>query len=80
MITDFGHGLEVINLQAIDVNSEVLGNKQFLFARSAAFGDVASELRSGAGVLSFDFTGDGVTDGQPSLTGRPLATVSDILL
>lgn len=80
VITDFTHGDDTIDLNGVDANTEVAGNQNFSFIGSAAFGNVAGQLRYSGGLLSGDVNGDGVADFQIGLTGAPVVTLSDLIL
>ena len=65
-IFDFVSGTDKIHLTEMDANRNVLGNQNFTFIGTAAFGNVAGELRSytdstGSHVAG-DLNGDGVAD------------------
>lgn len=79
-IRDFTHGQDVIDLGAIDANSEVQGNQTFAFIGNAAFGNIAGELRYAAGTILGDVDGDGSADFSITLTGNPTITASDLIL
>ena len=74
---------DVINLSALDAISGG-GNDAFTFIASAAFNSVAGELRydnTGAvGLLQGDTNGDGITDFEIALVGKPLLDAGDLIL
>jgi Ca2+-binding RTX toxin-like protein len=82
VISDFTHGIDKIDLSAIDAN-ELQANKQALtFIGGAAFSHTAGELRYGpaTGLLAGDTNGDGIADFQLQLIGAPTITAADLVL
>lgn len=61
-ILDFNRGQDKIDLSAIDANGATAANDNFAFIGSAAFSNVAGQLRFAGGVLQGDVNGDGVAD------------------
>jgi RTX calcium-binding nonapeptide repeat (4 copies) len=89
-IGDFKHGVDDIDVRAIDANSKIAGNQAFNFIGSEQFHNIAGELRyqqvncSGTAhdytVVSADTNGDGRVDFQVFLTGLNTLTAGDFLL
>jgi Ca2+-binding RTX toxin-like protein len=84
-ITDFSTAQgDQIDLTGIDANTTVAGDQAFTFIGTAAFHNVAGELRYvvvGANVtVTGDTNGDGVADFTLNLTGVSSLTSSDFLL
>lgn len=66
-ITDFGHGVDLIDLRGMDANTGLAGDQAFTFIGALAFSHVAGELRAvaaGPGVSQIlgDVNGDGLAD------------------
>jgi len=65
-ILDFTQGSDKINLSAIDANGSGTGSTAFKFIGTAAFGDVAGQLRylqkNGDTLVQGDVNGDGTAD------------------
>ena len=85
MITDFSRSQgDKISLSAIDANSLVSSNQAFTFIGSAAFSNVAGQLRyetsGGVTTISGDINGDGVADLQIQLSGSIALIASDFIL
>jgi PHD/YefM family antitoxin component YafN of YafNO toxin-antitoxin module len=85
VITDFSHAQnDKISLSGIDANSLVAGNQSFTFIGSAAFSNVAGQLRfetsGGVTLVSGDVNGDGVADFQIELSGAIAPMASDFVL
>jgi serralysin len=92
VITDFTHGVDHIDLSAIDANSTVVGNDAFSFLDIAgtAFGGVAGQLRwyqqdntgtaNDRTIIEGDINGDRVADFQIELTGLIPLTAPDFIL
>ncbi len=78
-ITDFAAG-DLIDLSIVDANSRVVGTQAFNFIGSAAFSNVAGELRAVAGLIQGDVNGDGKADFQIILDNNYIATGADFLL
>lgn len=83
-IADFASGSDVIDLSQIDADFATSGNQAFTFIGSAAFSNVAGELRYAFdGVdtwLQGDTNGDGVADLEIVLSGAVTPLVSDFVL
>lgn len=85
-IIDFSHAQgDVIDLAAVDANTLVEGDQAFSFIGTAAFGDVAGELRieaaRGGVLIQGDTNGDGVADFAIRLDGKGLMPVeTDLVL
>jgi Ca2+-binding RTX toxin-like protein len=72
-ITDFSNlELDQINLAGIDANTHVAGDQAFGFIGSAAFSDVAGQLRYADHELQGDVNGDGVADFQVHVNAASL--------
>jgi serralysin len=90
VIKDFAHGVDKINLKAIDASSKVAGDQAFKFIGTAAFHKMAGELHvvqtDAAGtandvtVVQGDTNGDGVADFHIELTGLKVVTATDFVL
>jgi hypothetical protein len=85
VITDFSRAQgDKISLSGIDANEAVSGNQAFTFIGSAAFSNVAGQLRystsGGVTLVSGDVNGDGVADFQIELTGTLAPIASDFVL
>ncbi|HEX8380382.1 MAG TPA: cadherin domain-containing protein [Allosphingosinicella sp.] len=85
LITDFSRSQgDKISLSAIDANSLVSNNQAFTFIGSAAFSNVAGQLRfetsGGVTTISGDINGDGVADLQIQLSGSIALIASDFIL
>lgn len=81
-IQDFTHGSDLIDLRAVDGNSEEPGHQPFHFIGSAPFTDSPGELRytQSSHLLAGDSDGDGKADFQIALTHGPVLTASGLLL
>ncbi len=82
VITDFVHGVDLIDLNAIDANGAALGNGNFTFIGSGAFTGAKGQLRTffdGANktVVAGDIDGNKVADFQIELTGHKVLTAGD---
>jgi Ca2+-binding RTX toxin-like protein len=90
IITDFAHGLDKIDLSAIDANTRVAGNQAFTWRGTANFtaapGQLIERLYNPAGtandktIIYGDINGDARADFQIELTGLKTLTVSDFIL
>lgn len=85
VITDFSRSQsDKISLSGVDANSVLSGNQAFTFIGSAAFSNVAGQLRystsGGITLVSGDVNGDGVADFQIELTGTLAPIASDFVL
>lgn len=78
-IMDWNAG-DKIDLTKLDANSAITGDQAFAFVGSAAFSNVAGELRYDGGVLQGDTNGDGVADFSVTLLGSPALTTADMML
>lgn len=81
-IKDFIHGTDLIDLRAVDGNSEVPRHQPFHFIGSEPFTDTPGELRytQSSQLLAGDSNGDGKADFQILLSHGPALTASDLLL
>jgi Ca2+-binding RTX toxin-like protein len=85
VITDFSHSQgDRIDLAAIDANTVAAGNQAFAFIGSAAFTNVAGQLRFAASgsdtIVAGDVNGDGVADFNIQLTGLIALVAGDFSL
>jgi bile acid-coenzyme A ligase len=88
LIVDFSHGVDRIDLSAIDARSNVSGNDAFRFIETGSFSGKSGELhyvsRTLAGVSSTiiegDVNGDRLADFQIELSGRHALAASDFVL
>jgi serralysin len=85
VITDFSHSQgDRIDLAAIDANTVAAGNQAFAFIGSAAFTNVAGQLRFAASgsdtIVAGDVNGDGVADFNIQLTGVIALVAGDFSL
>jgi Ca2+-binding RTX toxin-like protein len=80
VIADFLHGQDLLDLVAIDANTEVAGNQAFTFIGSAGFSGAAGELRYAGSVVSADVDGDGSADFQIRIANGAGLTAADFLL
>jgi serralysin len=85
VITDFAHGVDKMDLSAIDANTKVSGNDTFKFIGTSAFTGHAGELHvthpdSTKTVVSGDINGDKVADFMVTLTGHIDLTSTDFIL
>jgi Ca2+-binding RTX toxin-like protein len=80
-IVDFTSGLDDIDLSAIDANNLGSdGNQAFAFIGSAAFHNIAGELRSVGGLLEGDVNGDGTADIRILFSNGATALAGDIIV
>ena len=84
-ISDFNHVQgDVIDLSGVDANSTLAGDQAFTFIGTAAFSNVAGELRfvvsGSSAALSGDTNGDGVADFTLNLTGVTSLVSGDFTL
>jgi Ca2+-binding RTX toxin-like protein len=84
-ITDFSHAQgDRIQLSSIDANTGLAGNQAFTFIGTAAYHNVAGELRFAVGggntTIAGDVNGDGVSDFQIVLTGSIALVAGDFVL
>lgn len=77
-ILDYQRGRDRIDLSGIDANASTTANDAFVFIGSAAFGNVAGQLRFADNILSGDVNGDGVADFSIQIN-QPLF-VADVVL
>jgi Ca2+-binding RTX toxin-like protein len=83
IISGFEAGLDLVDLKGVDANSVVTGNQAFAFIGTAAFGNVAGQLRLVSGVnsvLQGDLNGDGVADFEVQFNVLTTINVNDLLL
>ena len=84
IIADFVSGQDRIQFIGIDANAGVAGDQAFAMINTAAFSNVAGQLRyftEGANtVMEGDVNGDGVADFQLQLTGIHTFVAADLLL
>jgi Ca2+-binding RTX toxin-like protein len=85
LIMDFSRSQgDKISLSAIDANSGLSNNQSFTFIGSAAFSNVAGQLRfetsGGITTISGDVNGDGIADLQIQLAGTVPLVASDFIL
>ena len=84
-ITDFGSGVDVIDLSGYDAISSTGGYDQFRFISTTAFHGSAGELNyfynsaSGVTTLQGDTNGDGVADFAIDLTGNITITQANLI-
>ncbi len=83
LISDFGIGVDKIDLSGIDAMTGV-SDDQFDFVGSANFSGAAGELRSvisgSQTIVEGDVSGDGLADFQIALTGALTVTETDFIL
>lgn len=83
-ITDFAPGTDLIDLGGVDADTTTGGNQAFTFVGSAAFSNVAGELRAfddGTDTwVQADTNGDGAADFEIVLTGVLTLAGSDFVL
>jgi Ca2+-binding RTX toxin-like protein len=80
-IVDFTSGLDDIDLSAIDANNLGSdGDQAFAFIGSAAFHNIAGELRSVGGLIEGDVNGDGTADIRILFSNGATALAGDIIL
>ncbi|MGH1578708.1 hypothetical protein [Planktotalea sp.] len=74
LIQDYANGPDVIDLSAIDANTNTVSNDDFFFIDSLAFSNQAGELRyefdGSKTTLSGDVDGDGAADFELDLAGN----------
>jgi len=80
VITDFGSGVDVIDLQAIDADSTRTNNQAFSFIGDVAFTGRAGELRFANSILSADVNGDKRADFQVQFSGVGGLTETEMIL
>jgi Ca2+-binding RTX toxin-like protein len=84
IITDFVSGTDKISFAGMDANTGVALDQAFTMINTAAFGNVAGQLRyftEGANtIMEGDVNGDGVADFQLQLTGNHSFVAADLLL
>jgi len=71
---------DVVDLATIDAKTTVGGDQAFSFIGSAAFSNVAGQLRFANGVLSGDTNGNGTADFEIQITGLSSMQASDFVL
>jgi serralysin len=82
-ITDFQHGIDHIDLSAIDANTTKSGKQAFKFIGTQAFHHVAGELheiKGSTSIVEGDVNGDGKADFQIALKGLINLTAGDFVL
>lgn len=83
LISDFTSG-DKISLSGIDADGAASGDQAFVFVATAAFSNVAGQLRyvvgSGVRTVYGDTNGDGLADFQFQLTGTTALVASDFIL
>ena len=83
LISDFANE-DTIVLTAIDANAALAGDQAFAFIGSAAFGNVAGQLRSyvdgGTTIVAGDTNGDGMADFEIGLSGAPVLVAGNFML
>jgi len=84
VIKDFTHGVDSIDLSAIDANSRLAGQQHFTFIGDAAYTKAAGQLHleaaNGGLTLAGDINGDGRTDFAIALTPGTQIGASDLVL
>ena len=79
-ITDFEHLGDRIDLATIDADTGTWSNQAFAFIGSAAFTNIAGELRYDAGLVAGDVDGDGIADMEIEIANFAVLTVDDFIL
>lgn len=81
-ISDFAHGVDLIDLSRIDANTGQAGNQAFTFVGTGVLGGAAGKLQyvKATGLLSGDVNGDGVADFALFLSSKPVVTATDLML
>lgn len=79
-ILDFRHGIDKIDLSAIDARLDRAQDQAFDFIGNAAFTGTSGQLRYANGRLSGDIDGDGVADFALEIQNRATLTDGDFLL
>ena len=85
-ISDFGLGLDKIDLSSIDGNSGLLGNQVFSFIGTGVFTNLAGQLRADTTTISGvtrvlgDTDGNGLADLEIHLTGTLALAATDFVL
>ena len=86
VIKDFVHGLDDINVAAIDANGATAGNAAFVFRGSSAFTGAGAEVRFAQNVANnitnvfFDIDGNQISDMTIRLTGLIALDGADFIL
>lgn len=80
VITDFTRGRDRIDLSGIDAIAGTAANDAFAFIGSAAFSNVAGQVRYAGGFVYADVNGDGLADLTIQLMGSPVLTTADFVL
>ncbi len=80
VIVDFAHGIDKIDISAIDANSNRSGNQGFDFIGHSAFSSTAGELHLRNGVVSGDMDGDGRADFSIGIANLAQLSQSDFML
>ena len=83
-IMDFVHGVDLIDLSALDANSAMAGNQAFSFTGAKPFFASAGDLSFTAGLLGSlvegDLNGDGMSDFRILVVGNYTMSASDFIL
>lgn len=79
IIKDFSVVDDLIDLSAIDANSNSDGNQSFVFVGSSAFAN-AGDLRFSGGILLGDVNGDGIADFEIAVSRVSILHVDDFIL
>jgi Ca2+-binding RTX toxin-like protein len=79
VVADFGSGVDLIDLSAIDANTAAAGDQAFAYIGASPFSGAPGQLRFSGGILSGDVNGDKTADFEIELTGVvSLNPVADI--
>jgi serralysin len=79
-ITDFEHGLDLIDLGGIDASTRRSGDQAFSFIGDSKFTRSAGQLHFVNGILEGDVNGDGTADFQIVVRGVTALTSDDFIL
>jgi Ca2+-binding RTX toxin-like protein len=80
VVQDFQHGVDHINLVALDANLALAGDQAFTFVGARAFSGVAGELSYRAGLASADMNGDRIADLEVMIANHAVLTQEDFVL
>jgi len=80
VIVDFARGRDKIDVSGIDAIFGTAANDAFKFIGSAAFSNVAGQLRYTGGTIFGDVDGDGLADITIQLSGTPQLALADLVL
>jgi Ca2+-binding RTX toxin-like protein len=80
VVQDFQHGVDHINLVALDANLALAGDQAFTFVGARAFSGVAGELSYRAGLASADMNGDRIADLEIMIANHAVLTQEDFVL